>query len=99
MEWNTPYNDNKDFPLESCSTGVNPRHLCSKWILSVRYLYQLENSFLLWYLVGYDVRVVNNMGVEVTRGEQGNLAVKVKPDFPPGLFKGKSFVFEKLASI
>jgi len=37
---------------------------------------------------GYDVRVVNNMGVEVTRGEQGNLAVKVKPDFPPGLFKG-----------
>ena len=37
---------------------------------------------------GYDVRVVNNMGIEVARGEQGNLAVKIRPDFPPGLFKG-----------
>lgn len=37
---------------------------------------------------GYDVRVVNNMGVEVPSGEQGNLAVKIKPHFPPGLFKG-----------
>lgn len=37
---------------------------------------------------GYDVRVVNNMGIEVNRGEQGNLAVKIKPHFPPGLFKG-----------
>jgi len=37
---------------------------------------------------GYDVRVVNNMGVEVATGIQGNLAVKVKPHFPPGLFRG-----------
>ena len=35
------------------------------------------------------MRVVNNMGIEVNRGEQGNLAVKIKPHFPPGLFKGK----------
>ena len=37
---------------------------------------------------GYDVRIVNNMGKEVARGEQGNIGVKVKPVPPPGLFKG-----------
>jgi len=37
---------------------------------------------------GYDVRIVNNMGNEVARGEQGNIGVRVKPDMPPGLFKG-----------
>lgn len=37
---------------------------------------------------GYDVRIVNNMGKEVARGEQGNIGVKVKPFAPPGLFKG-----------
>ena len=44
---------------------------------------------------GYDVRVVNNMGVEVATGEQGNLAVKVKPHFPPGLFRGKQIRYPK----
>jgi len=37
---------------------------------------------------GYDVRIVNNMGNEVPRGKQGNIGVKVKPEMPPGLFKG-----------
>jgi len=37
---------------------------------------------------GYDVRIVNNMGKEVPRGEQGNIGVRVKPNPPPGLFKG-----------
>jgi len=37
---------------------------------------------------GYDVRIVNNIGKEVPNGEQGNIAVKIKPDMPPGLFKG-----------
>lgn len=37
---------------------------------------------------GYDVRIVNNMGKEVPRGEQGNIGVRVKPIPPPGLFKG-----------
>merc|ERR1712242_381582 len=37
---------------------------------------------------GYDVRIVNNMGKEVPRGEQGNIGVRVKPEMPPGLFKG-----------
>jgi len=37
---------------------------------------------------GYDVRIVNNMGKEVPRGEQGNIGVRCKPDMPPGLFKG-----------
>jgi len=37
---------------------------------------------------GYDVRIVNNMGNEVPRGEQGNIGVRIKPDMPPGLFKG-----------
>ena len=37
---------------------------------------------------GYDVRIVNNMGLEVARGEQGNIGVRVKPEMPPGLFKG-----------
>lgn len=37
---------------------------------------------------GYDVRIVNNMGKEVARGEQGNIGVKVKPETPPGLFTG-----------
>ena len=36
---------------------------------------------------GYDVRIVNNMGIEVPRGEQGNIGVRVKPHTPPGLFK------------
>ena len=36
---------------------------------------------------GYDVRIVNNMGKEVPRGEQGNIGVRIKPDMPPGLFK------------
>lgn len=37
---------------------------------------------------GYDVRIVNNMGKEVPRGEQGNIGVRCKPEMPPGLFKG-----------
>jgi len=37
---------------------------------------------------GYDVRIVNNMGVEVARGEQGNIGVRCKPQVPPGLFQG-----------
>jgi len=37
---------------------------------------------------GYDVRIVNNMGREVARGEQGNIGVKVQPHAPPGLFMG-----------
>ena len=37
---------------------------------------------------GYDVRIVNNMGVEVQRGEQGNIGGRVKPEMPPGLFQG-----------
>ena len=40
---------------------------------------------------GYDVRIVNNMGKEVPRGEQGNIGVRCKPDMPPGLFKVRSF--------
>jgi len=36
---------------------------------------------------GYDVRIVNNMGREVPRGEQGNIGVRCKPEMPPGLFK------------
>jgi len=36
---------------------------------------------------GYDVRIVNNMGKEVPRGEQGNIGVRIKPEMPPGLFK------------
>ena len=36
---------------------------------------------------GYDVRIVNNMGNEVPRGEQGNIGVRIKPEMPPGLFK------------
>ena len=36
---------------------------------------------------GYDVRIVNNMGVEVARGEQGNIGVRCKPEVPPGLFQ------------
>jgi len=39
---------------------------------------------------GYDVRIVNNMGKEVPRGEQGNIGVRCKPEMPPGLFKGYS---------
>eukprot|EP00092_Neocalanus_flemingeri_P012131 GFUD01013079.1.p1 GENE.GFUD01013079.1~~GFUD01013079.1.p1 ORF type:complete len:591 (+),score=144.42 GFUD01013079.1:69-1841(+) len=37
---------------------------------------------------GYDVRIVNNMGKEIPRGEQGNIGVRCKPEMPPGLFKG-----------
>jgi len=37
---------------------------------------------------GYDVRIVNNMGIEVARGEQGNIGVRCKPEVPPGLFQG-----------
>ena len=37
---------------------------------------------------GYDVRIVNNMGIEVARGQQGNIGVKVRPEMPPGLFSG-----------
>jgi len=36
---------------------------------------------------GYDVRIVNNMGIEVARGEQGNIGVRCKPEVPPGLFQ------------
>eukprot|EP00092_Neocalanus_flemingeri_P075264 GFUD01093221.1.p1 GENE.GFUD01093221.1~~GFUD01093221.1.p1 ORF type:complete len:605 (-),score=142.61 GFUD01093221.1:28-1842(-) len=36
---------------------------------------------------GYDVRIVNNMGKEIPRGEQGNIGVRCKPEMPPGLFK------------
>jgi len=36
---------------------------------------------------GYDVRIVNNMGKEVPRGEQGNIGVRCRPEMPPGLFK------------
>ena len=36
---------------------------------------------------GYDVRIVNNMGEEVPRGEQGNIGVRCRPEMPPGLFK------------
>jgi len=36
---------------------------------------------------GYDVRIVNNMGKEVPRGEQGNIGVRCRPHMPPGLFK------------
>ena len=39
---------------------------------------------------GYDVRIVNNMGNEVPRGEQGNIGVRIKPEMPPGLFKVRS---------
>lgn len=37
---------------------------------------------------GYDVRIVNNMGIEVPRGQQGNIGVRCKPKMPPGLFQG-----------
>ena len=37
---------------------------------------------------GYEVAVVNNMGVEVDRGQQGNIGVRVRPEMPPGLFQG-----------
>ena len=37
---------------------------------------------------GYDVRIVNNMGIEVGRGQQGNIGVKISPEIPPGLFSG-----------
>jgi len=37
---------------------------------------------------GYDVRIVNNMGKEVARGEQGNIGVRCRPHWPPGLFQG-----------
>ena len=37
---------------------------------------------------GYDVRIVNNMGSEVARGQQGNIGVKISPEMPPGLFSG-----------
>jgi len=37
---------------------------------------------------GYDARIVNNMGKEVARGEQGNIGVRCKPEMPPGLFQG-----------
>ncbi len=37
---------------------------------------------------GYDVRVVNNMGEEVARGEQGNIAVNLAEGRPAGLFAG-----------
>lgn len=36
---------------------------------------------------GYDVRIVNNMGKEVARGEQGNIGVRCRPYWPPGLFE------------
>eukprot|EP00095_Tigriopus_kingsejongensis_P009197 maker-scaffold299_size217019-snap-gene-1.25 protein:Tk09197 transcript:maker-scaffold299_size217019-snap-gene-1.25-mRNA-1 annotation:"hypothetical protein BRAFLDRAFT_275193" len=37
---------------------------------------------------GYDVRIVNNMGKEVERGEQGNIGVYCRPHKPNGLFPG-----------
>ena len=37
---------------------------------------------------GYDVCIVDNMGHEVPAGEQGNIAVRVLPERPPGLFSG-----------
>ena len=42
---------------------------------------------------GYDVRIVNNMGNEVPRGEQGNIGVRIKPDMPPGLFKVRRYLY------
>ena len=36
---------------------------------------------------GYDIRIVDNTGNEVPRGEQGNVGVRVVPDRHPGLFK------------
>ena len=35
---------------------------------------------------GYDVRIVNNMGDEVERGEMGNIGVYCRPHKPAGLF-------------
>ncbi len=37
---------------------------------------------------GYDVRVVDHMGREVERGEQGCIGVRARPRRPPGLFAG-----------
>ncbi len=37
---------------------------------------------------GVDIRIVNNMGVEVERGEMGNIGVYCRPHRPPGLFTG-----------
>jgi acyl-coenzyme A synthetase/AMP-(fatty) acid ligase len=37
---------------------------------------------------GMDVRIVNNMGQEVERGEQGNIGVYCRPHKPPGVFPG-----------
>lgn len=38
---------------------------------------------------GYDVRIVNNMGVEVERGKEGNVAINCEAGKrPPGLFTG-----------
>lgn len=42
---------------------------------------------------GYDVRIVNNMGAEVPRGEQGNIGIRVRPHKPPGLFEGNQNLF------
>ena len=39
--------------------------------------------------LGYDVRIVDGSGKEVPRGTEGNIGVKVKPIYPPGLFKGR----------
>ena len=48
---------------------------------------------------GYDVRIVNNMGKEVPRGEQGNIGVRCKPEMPPGLFKVCEFEIKILLII
>ena len=37
---------------------------------------------------GYDVRIVDDVGGEVGRGQQGNVGVRVRPRRPPGLFSG-----------
>ena len=47
---------------------------------------------------GYDVRIVNNMGQEVPRGQQGNIGVRCKPEMPPGLFKG-NFLFSLVSQV
>jgi acyl-coenzyme A synthetase/AMP-(fatty) acid ligase len=37
---------------------------------------------------GFDIRIVDDAGNEVPIGEEGNIALKIKPNRPIGLFKG-----------
>merc|ERR1719507_1346396 len=56
--------------------------------LSKVFLMDTASSASIWKVApGYDVRIVNNMGIEVARGEQGNIGVRCKPEVPPGLFQ------------